>query len=159
MAWRSRRYLADATAVQLTRNPQGLAQALMRLSEPLALTIVAAVIPVQHLFIAWPHGGQKAGLDAQTLMSFQPPIEHRLRRLSAMGAVLPISSDKASKASGSGCLIALYLLLGPLMLMVICASFAGVAVVIFAGLMIDAFYLMIPVVWPLHHLLRHVLAR
>ena len=28
MTWRSRRYLADATAVQLTRNPQGLAQAL-----------------------------------------------------------------------------------------------------------------------------------
>ena len=31
--WRTRRYLADATAIQLTRNPDGLAQALQRLAE------------------------------------------------------------------------------------------------------------------------------
>jgi Zn-dependent protease with chaperone function len=32
LVWRSRRYLADATAVQLTRNPEGLARALASLS-------------------------------------------------------------------------------------------------------------------------------
>src|SRR5262249_47049294 len=33
LLWRSRRYLADAAAVQLTRNPDGLAHALMHLQE------------------------------------------------------------------------------------------------------------------------------
>jgi len=155
MTWRSRRYLADATAVQLTRNPQGLAQALMRLSEPFTPTIVAAGVPTRHLFIAWPHNAQNAGgLDAETLMSFQPPIEKRLQRLSAMGANIGTRSEKASK---SGCLIALWMLLGPLMFVAFLASFAGAAVTVFVGLVIDMFYLMIPVVWPLHYLLRHVL--
>jgi len=33
LAWRARRYLADASAVELTRNPDGLASALQQLSE------------------------------------------------------------------------------------------------------------------------------
>ena len=154
MTWRSRRYLADATAVQLTRNPQGLAQALTRLSQPFTPTVVAAGIPTQHLFIAWPHNAQKGALDTETLMSFQPPIEKRLQRLSVMGANIGIRSEKASK---SGCLIALWMLLGPLMFVAFCASFAGAAMTVFIGLLVDMLYLMIPVVLPLHHLLRHIL--
>lgn len=53
--WRTRRYLADATAVQLTRNPDGLAQALQRLAE------MGGFIPggkwASHLFIVGEHGG------------------------------------------------------------------------------------------------------
>jgi Zn-dependent protease with chaperone function len=54
--WRSRRYLADATAVQLTRNPDGLARALVSLAER------GGVIPggqiVSHLFIIGPEAAQ-----------------------------------------------------------------------------------------------------
>lgn len=49
LAWRARRYLADATAVQLTRNPDGLAHALQ------ALATSGGVLPggrwAAHLFV------------------------------------------------------------------------------------------------------------
>jgi Zn-dependent protease with chaperone function len=52
LLWRSRRYLADATAVQLTRNPTALHRALTHLAE------CGAVIPggegVSHLFVIGP---------------------------------------------------------------------------------------------------------
>jgi Zn-dependent protease with chaperone function len=54
--WRTRVYLADATAVQLTRNPDGLAQALIQLGQ------TGSLIPgsqmVSHLFIV---GAEAAG--------------------------------------------------------------------------------------------------
>lgn len=53
--WRTRRYLADASAVQLTRNPDGLALALQRLGE------IGGYIPggkwASHLFIVDEHHG------------------------------------------------------------------------------------------------------
>jgi Zn-dependent protease with chaperone function len=56
LTWRSRRYLADATAVQLTRYPDGLARALTRLSER------GGVIPgsewAGHLFIVGPEAAK-----------------------------------------------------------------------------------------------------
>lgn len=52
LLWRSRRYLADATAVQLTRHPTGLYRALARLAE------CGGVVPggeaVVHLFVVGP---------------------------------------------------------------------------------------------------------
>jgi Zn-dependent protease with chaperone function len=57
--WRTRCYLADATAVQLTRDPEGLAHALVRLADS------GAVIPggqwASHLFIAGPEAGKGRG--------------------------------------------------------------------------------------------------
>lgn len=70
LTWRTRRYLADATAVQLTRNPDGIGRAL------LDLTANGAVIPgghwADHLFIIGPEAaGQRANdkflRDMQTL--------------------------------------------------------------------------------------------
>lgn len=58
--WRARRYLADATAVQLTRYPDGLARALVHLAE------AGAVIPgsrhLSHLFVI---GAEAASERAQ----------------------------------------------------------------------------------------------
>jgi Zn-dependent protease with chaperone function len=57
LLWRKRKYLADASAVQLTRNPDGLAEALRKLnSEP-------RVIPggswAPHLFLVNPSGSDR----------------------------------------------------------------------------------------------------
>ena len=90
LMWRSRRYLADAMAVQLTRNPQGLAGALIRLADPSTPTVIRAGATIQHLFLAWPDDGRWEGLGASTLMSFQPRLENRLRRLTAMGSNLQV---------------------------------------------------------------------
>jgi Zn-dependent protease with chaperone function len=87
LLWRSRRYLADATAVELTRNPSGLYRGLRHLGE------AGGMIPggegVAHLFVVGPEGehaqrgtfSEREGL----LMGMHPALERRLRRLERMG--------------------------------------------------------------------------
>jgi Zn-dependent protease with chaperone function len=54
LVWRTRRYLADASAVQLTRNAEGLATALQRLSED--STAIPGSVWASHLFVMNPKG-------------------------------------------------------------------------------------------------------
>lgn len=54
--WRTRRYLADATAVQLTRNPDGLARSLNHLAK--LGGVIAGGRSVAHLFIVGPEAAQ-----------------------------------------------------------------------------------------------------
>lgn len=66
--WRTRRYLADATAVQLTRNPDGLAAGLMTLAEK------GALIPggqwAAQLFVIGPEAAKaRAGVRLQREMA------------------------------------------------------------------------------------------
>lgn len=81
---RRREYLADATAVQLTRYPDGLAKALEKIShsQPMHRTSSATA----HLYIANPLGGGR-GLGARVtgLLSTHPPIDERISRLRGMG--------------------------------------------------------------------------
>lgn len=81
---RRREYLADATAVQLTRYPDGLAKALEKIShsQPMHRTSSATA----HLYIANPLGGGR-GLGARVtgLLSTHPPIDDRISRLRGMG--------------------------------------------------------------------------
>jgi Zn-dependent protease with chaperone function len=57
LLWRTRKYLADASAVQLTRNPDGLAEALRKLNS------VPTQIPggawASHLFLVHPDGSDR----------------------------------------------------------------------------------------------------
>lgn len=73
--WRTRVYLADATAVQLTRNPDGLAEALTKLMQ------TGALIPgsqmVSHLFIV---GAEAAGDRRQKRMLQQLTTMSQQRR-------------------------------------------------------------------------------
>jgi Zn-dependent protease with chaperone function len=61
LTWRTRRYLADATAVQLTRNPDGIGRALLDLAAN------GAVIPgghwADHLFIIGPEAASQRADD------------------------------------------------------------------------------------------------
>jgi Zn-dependent protease with chaperone function len=54
LLWRTRRYLADAGAVEFTRNPDALARALQRLSE--ARTTIDGGAWASHLFVVNPQG-------------------------------------------------------------------------------------------------------
>jgi heat shock protein HtpX len=77
---RRREYLADASAVRLTRYPEGLARALEKIAgdrEPLEVANRAT----QHLYIVNPI---KPFGKASNLFSTHPPIEERVRRLRAM---------------------------------------------------------------------------
>ena len=81
---RKREFLADASAVLLTRYPEGLAGALQKIS--------GANIPMQkasnataHLFIANPFGlsaqSGDAGKKVSSLFSTHPPVEERIKAL------------------------------------------------------------------------------
>jgi len=79
---RQREYLADATSVQFTRNPNGLIAALTK------LTAAAAPFPgvsraTQHLFIVNPI--QTFTARSSALMATHPDIEDRIARLRNLG--------------------------------------------------------------------------
>ena len=76
---RNREYLADASAVMLTRYPQGLVSALMKISlDPEVLE--AANGATAHLYISNPLKRNKFS----TLFNTHPPVEERIRRLQGM---------------------------------------------------------------------------
>ena len=78
---RSREYLADETAARITRNPDGLASALDKISSYSQKSPVSGGNDATaHLFIINPFS--KKGLA--TLFSTHPPVEDRVRRLKSM---------------------------------------------------------------------------
>lgn len=82
---RSREYLADASGALLTRYPEGLAQALEKISLA-ARPMQNANHATAHLFIANPFGHDtKRRASISALFATHPPIEDRVRRLREMG--------------------------------------------------------------------------
>lgn len=80
---RQREFLADASAVQFTRNPDGLADALRRIagwSDGSTITTPVAE-EVSHFFFA---DGMKQSLFSK-MLSTHPPLEERIRRLDPAG--------------------------------------------------------------------------
>jgi heat shock protein HtpX len=78
---RQREYLADASAVELTRNPQGLASALQKLdADPVVLQ--GANRGTAHLYIVNPIKKYEAMADSA--FASHPPIQDRIKRLLAL---------------------------------------------------------------------------
>ena len=75
---RKREFSADATAIQLTRNPEGLATAL-EVIEKDTEKLEAANKATAHLYISNPLRGQK--LLMKSLFSTHPPIKDRVRAI------------------------------------------------------------------------------
>ncbi|MGH7268660.1 MAG: M48 family metalloprotease, partial [Candidatus Rokuibacteriota bacterium] len=91
LAWRARRYLADATAVQLMRYPDGLARGLAWLVDHGAS--VRGAEWAAHLFIVGPSRKAPGSGDEPTFarqvgipIGFHPALPRRLRRLTRLGA-------------------------------------------------------------------------
>ncbi len=78
---RQREYLADATAVRLTRNPDGLADALQKISGDREVLEVANRATA-HLYIVNPI--KRFEKRSKGLFSTHPPIEERIKLLRAM---------------------------------------------------------------------------
>ena len=77
---RKREYLADASASLLTRYPDGLANALEKISQE-QLPMKKASTATAHLFIASPFSGKQ---KMKSLFSTHPPIEERIKKLREM---------------------------------------------------------------------------
>src|ERR687893_3310094 len=78
---RQREFLADATAVRLTRNPRGLADALQKIGGDREV-LEAANRATAHLYIVNPVKGFEK--RAKGLFSTHPPIEERIQILRSM---------------------------------------------------------------------------
>lgn len=76
---RQREFLADASAVQYTRNPDGIAGALAKIRNHYSARIESpAASELNHFFFC---------TSLNTLFATHPPIDERIKRLAAMGAV------------------------------------------------------------------------
>ena len=112
LAWRSRRYLADATAVQLTRNPDGIASGLA------ALASRGSVIPgggwAAPLFVIGPERGPAGGFrgDDFGIVSFSPPVVSRLARLRRQGAAVEPRKPGTLHWAAQACIALAVILLG-----------------------------------------------
>ena len=80
---RQREYLADATSVQFTRNPNGLISALGKLAEK-AEPFPGVSRATQHLFIVNPV--QTFTAKSSALLATHPDIADRIARLRNLGA-------------------------------------------------------------------------
>lgn len=80
MLSRNREYLADSTAVELTRNPEGLINALLKISadeEPLEVANKSTA----NLYICNPFKGKDATAFLNKLFATHPPVEDRINAL------------------------------------------------------------------------------
>jgi heat shock protein HtpX len=80
---RQREYLADAGAVELTRNPYGLASALQKLADDEDPLVDTANRGTAHLFIVNPLR-KLAAHNVDSMLSSHPPIQDRIARLLAL---------------------------------------------------------------------------
>jgi len=76
---RKREFLADASGALLTRYPEGLANALRKISQ-YSQPMVHQSSAIAHLYIADPKGS-KLGKKVSNLFSTHPPIEERIKAL------------------------------------------------------------------------------
>ena len=82
---RKREYLADAGAVELTRNPDGLADALQKLADDTEPLVDVANRATAHMYIVNPlRRMREAGQSLDSIFSSHPPIQERIALLRAL---------------------------------------------------------------------------
>jgi Zn-dependent protease with chaperone function len=143
LLWRNRRYLADASAVQLTRDPDALAEALQKLG--LAGGIPAGGAGVDYVFFAGPQRSRSTGFGNKrgVFLPLQPPLRARLRRVIAMGAKSsgrPVGAMPLAGKAAVGCLM---LVLAPLIVVL----YAAVSCLTLMALMISGGIAAMLMVW------------
>ncbi len=81
---RKREYLADASAVELTRNPSGLASALKKIKNDVDVKVDSANKATAHMFIENPLRHSKRKQIFAGLFNTHPPINKRIKLLNEM---------------------------------------------------------------------------
>jgi heat shock protein HtpX len=94
---RQREYLADASSVELTRNPHGLEGALEKIAMDQEV-LEAANRATQHLYFTNPI--KKFEARSSSLMATHPPILDRINRLRALTGEAPLPASEARALQG-----------------------------------------------------------
>ena len=114
--WRTRRHLADAMAVQLTRYPNALVSALRKLSISRTVVVKGAG-GLGFLFVVWPGTSTSSDAVIGQFARMHPKLHKRQHRLRALGATnvsdAQASGDRWTPGKTFG-VILLTLLIGPL---------------------------------------------
>lgn len=87
LVWRRRKYMADAIAMQLTRDPDALAGALMKLGS----AATEGVVPAWTTHMSLTQNRVRSGLLSGSSVPMFPSIERRLKALGRMGATVTIT--------------------------------------------------------------------
>jgi len=87
---RQRELLADASSVELTRNPAGLERALQALRDDPDPLVDRANSGVQHLFFANPLRRKNARSEGESLFSTHPSLISRINRMRALQNLPPL---------------------------------------------------------------------
>ncbi|HON08445.1 MAG TPA: M48 family metallopeptidase, partial [Verrucomicrobiota bacterium] len=85
---RQREFLADASAVQFTRNPDGIAGALKKIANLKSLVTSPATNEAAHLFFSSPISGL-----LNSLFATHPPIEERIKAILGSDVSTPLQSN------------------------------------------------------------------
>lgn len=139
-AWQQRKYMADATAVRLTREPDGLSAALSALSQ--ADTSLLSSAWASHLCVVAPKQG--TGM----IISVFPSVQRRLAALVRMGASQQPVAAPAPNAS-----LWLRLLLGGLLVVASGLVAVLLPLLVMASTMLTMLFTIMPIAI-LHALLR-----
>jgi Zn-dependent protease with chaperone function len=134
LVWRTRRYLADAMAVQLTRDPDSLSRALNRLAT--CPTTVPKAQWASHLFFVGAARGHRSATAADEgvagdlggFVGSHPAVAKRLERLAAMGSNRAEDGYRAQRRFGGHGFLA-FCILGPLVLLGSCLMLAALGMV------------------------------
>ena len=94
---RQREYLADASSVELTRNPYGLESALAKIGADQEVLEVANR-GTQHMYFTNPI--KKFEKRSSNLMSTHPPILDRINRLRALTGEAPLAAAESTGLTG-----------------------------------------------------------
>lgn len=140
LAWRRRRFLADAMAVQFTRHPQALAEAYAAL-HALPTQLGLKVPWLMHLFAL-----DVVAMDAMRLVSPYPRLSERVKRLNAQGAQVPVPVDRRTP-------LWVRLVMAPLIVVVMGLLGVLVYLATFLSIALNALFLLLPA-GLLHVLLR-----
>jgi Zn-dependent protease with chaperone function len=171
LAWRARGYLADATSVDLTRDPDGLARALAKLDANGGSVPGTAWLELL-LVVSSANGSRTTAgsvprlSDTGLAASLVPSVWDRRRRLGAMGATsveLPAAGVGSPAARSRGArrrlpTVLLVAVIGPLLVLVgILAAIAAALLVYLIAL--AAFIVLALVAGPIHEVLRSLAGR
>ena len=169
-AWRSRGYLADATAIDLTRDADGLARALTILdgggrSIPGTAWLELLLVVDRPGGGRTPKGGVRSLSDTGLTMALVPSVSARLARLRGMGAsvgppsqtlatTMPVATTVPAKARRRSFPTWLgILIIAPLLAIVGVLAVVAVALIVYL-VAIAAFVILAIVAGPIHELLR-----
>jgi heat shock protein HtpX len=94
---RQREYLADASSIELTRNPYGLERALAKIATDKEVLEVANRA-TQHLYFANPI--KKFEERSSNLMSTHPPIVDRINRIRQLTGEQPLQTSEVAALAG-----------------------------------------------------------